>query len=53
MFAKEQIAFGPGFKDPDYFNRFFKKHVGIPPGTHRRRMRGRRSCADNSCAVWP
>jgi AraC-like DNA-binding protein len=25
-----------GFKDAAYFNRFFAKHVGIPPARYRR-----------------
>jgi AraC family transcriptional activator of pobA len=49
----EQIAFGLGFKDPAYFNRFFKKHVGIPPGTYRRRAKVQRAGSTNSYAAWP
>ena len=49
----EQIAFGLGFKDPGYFNRFFKKHVGIPPGVYRRRVKAQRAGSTGSYAAWP
>lgn len=49
----EQIAFSLGFKDPGYFNRFFKKHVGIPPGAYRRRMKTQRGGGTSSYAAWP
>jgi AraC family transcriptional regulator, transcriptional activator of pobA len=49
----EQIAFSLGFKDPGYFNRFFKKHVGIPPGTYRRRAKAQRAGSASSYAAWP
>ena len=32
----EQIAFALGFKDPGYFNRFFRSKTGHPPGAWRR-----------------
>lgn len=31
----KQIAFEIGFDDYSYFNRLFKKHVGIPPLKYR------------------
>jgi AraC family transcriptional regulator, transcriptional activator of pobA len=49
----EQIAFSLGFKDPGYFNRFFKKHVGVPPGTYRRRAKPQHAGSTNSYAAWP
>ncbi|HEV2563665.1 MAG TPA: helix-turn-helix domain-containing protein [Microvirga sp.] len=49
----EQIAFSLGFKDPGYFNRFFKKHVGVPPGAYRRRAKSRRAGSTSSYAAWP
>ncbi|WP_338050305.1 hypothetical protein [Rhizobium mesosinicum] len=30
------MAFGLGFRDPGYSSRFFKSHVGEPPGAYRR-----------------
>ena len=32
----EQLGYMLGFKDAAYFNRFFAKHVGIPPARDRR-----------------
>jgi AraC-like DNA-binding protein len=49
----EQIAFSLGFKDPGYFNRFFKKHVGVPPGTYRRHAKAQRAGRTSSYAAWP
>jgi AraC family transcriptional regulator, transcriptional activator of pobA len=54
----KQIAFALGFKDAAYFNRFFRRHVGQPPGTWRRAtaIRGalaRSSRAGFSFADWP
>jgi AraC-like DNA-binding protein len=49
----EQIAFGLGFKDPGYFNRFFKKHVGVPPGVYRRGFQAQRAGRTGSYAAWP
>ncbi len=49
----EQIAFSLGFKDPGYFNRFFKKHIGIPPGAYRRQISTRLQGSESSYAAWP
>lgn len=35
-----QIGFDLGFKDPGYFNRFFKKHVALPPAKYREEKHG-------------
>src|SRR5262245_39369162 len=32
----KQLAFVLGFKDTAYFNRFFRRQLGIPPGRYRR-----------------
>ncbi|MEZ5811992.1 MAG: helix-turn-helix domain-containing protein [Rhizobiaceae bacterium] len=34
-----QVAEALGFSDPAYFNRFFRKHAGVTPGTWRARAR--------------
>ena len=34
-----QIAFSLGFEDEKYFNRLFRKIVGMPPGAFRKRER--------------
>ena len=49
----EQIAFSLGFKDPGYFNRFFKRHMGMPPGAYRRQMSAQRQGSESSYAAWP
>jgi AraC family transcriptional activator of pobA len=49
----EQIAFSLGFKDPGYFNRFFKRHIGIPPGAYRRQISAQRQGRKSSYAAWP
>ena len=49
----EQIAFSLGFKDPGYFNRFFKRHIGIPPGAYRRQISLQRQGSESSYAAWP
>ncbi|MCV0397486.1 MAG: helix-turn-helix domain-containing protein [Rhizobiaceae bacterium] len=37
----QSIAYGLGFQDPAYFNRFFRKHVGTTPGAFREAERAR------------
>jgi AraC family transcriptional activator of pobA len=34
----KQLAFILGFKDPGYFNRFFMRQMGLPPGRYRREV---------------
>lgn len=49
----EQIGYGLGFRDPAYFNRFFRKHRGDSPGTYRRRVRSDEAKRNPSYATWP
>ena len=49
----EQIAFSLGFKDPGYFNRFFRRHIGMPPGAYRRQINAQRQDGETSYAAWP
>jgi AraC-like DNA-binding protein len=50
----EQISYSLGFRDPGYFNRFFKRQAGLSPGAYRG-MLARRSPANASpsFAAWP
>jgi AraC family transcriptional activator of pobA len=32
----EQIGYSLGFRDPGYFNRFFKRQAGLSPGAYRK-----------------
>jgi AraC family transcriptional activator of pobA len=53
-FPVEQIAYGLGFRDPGYFNRFFKRLAGVSPGTYRQNITTARSTIDApSFAAWP
>jgi AraC family transcriptional regulator, transcriptional activator of pobA len=49
----EQIGYGLGFRDPGYFNRFFRKHQGASPGAYRRRARLDQVRRGASYAAWP
>ena len=49
----EQIGYGLGFRDPGYFNRFFRKHRGVSPGAWRRRARLEQMRHGASYAAWP
>lgn len=49
----EQIGFGLGFRDPAYFNRFFRKFEGASPGVYRRRARLDQIKSAPSYAAWP
>lgn len=48
-----QVAFRLGFSDPAYFNRFFTRQTGAPPGRYRRKAMERRTAGDKSYAAWP
>ena len=50
----EQIAIRLGYADAGYFNRFFKKRVGVSPGAYRRRAIAQRlSERGEAFAAWP
>jgi AraC family transcriptional activator of pobA len=53
-FPVEQIAYGLGFRDPGYFNRFFKRLAGMSPGAFRQTVTDARSIVNApSFAAWP
>jgi AraC family transcriptional activator of pobA len=49
----EQIGYGLGFRDPAYFNRFFRKYRGASPGDYRRQIRLEHARSGPSYAAWP
>ena len=50
----EQIGYSLGFRDPGYFNRFFKRRRGLAPGAYRKTARLRGGADDSSSfAAWP
>ena len=50
----EQIGYSLGFRDPGYFNRFFKRRRGLAPGAFRNAARARRGAdKPSSFAAWP
>lgn len=49
----EQIAYSLGFRDPAYFNRFFKRLTGETPGAFRQRTKADKQAASSSFAAWP
>jgi AraC family transcriptional activator of pobA len=53
-FPVEQIAYALGFRDPGYFNRFFKRLTGMTPGAYRQTIATARATIDTpSFAAWP
>ncbi|MDR3373793.1 MAG: helix-turn-helix domain-containing protein [Ancalomicrobiaceae bacterium] len=48
----EQIGFGLGFRDPAYFNRFFRRLTGMTPRAFRQSA-VRRKLPQSSFAAWP
>jgi len=49
----EQIGYSLGFRDPGYFNRFFKRQQGAAPGAYRKQARKRAASQAPSFADWP
>ncbi|MDQ0395742.1 helix-turn-helix transcriptional regulator [Labrys monachus] len=50
----EQIGYSLGFRDPSYFNRFFKRLSGVTPGVYRQRGPVARTTREPpSFAAWP
>jgi AraC family transcriptional activator of pobA len=49
----EQIGYGLGFRDPGYFNRFFKRQRGMAPGAYRKTIRIGPASEAPSFAAWP
>ena len=50
----EQVGYSLGFRDPGYFNRFFKRATGLSPGQHRKAAIVPRSKSEPaSFAAWP
>ena len=48
-----EVAYKLGFGDAAYFNRFFQRHEGIPPGRFRKAALKPKSVPDVSYAAWP
>jgi AraC family transcriptional regulator, transcriptional activator of pobA len=50
----EQIGYSLGFRDPGYFNRFFKRRRELAPGAYRKETRALSGARDvASFAAWP
>jgi len=50
----EQVGYGLGFRDPGYFNRFFKRLTGQSPGAYRQSAGATRPPSEPaSFAAWP
>ena len=49
----EQIGYGLGFRDPGYFNRFFKRVKGQSPGSYRQGADKRTLRENVSFSAWP
>jgi AraC family transcriptional regulator, transcriptional activator of pobA len=49
----EQIGYSLGFRDPGYFNRFFKRRRGLSPGAFRKTAHAQTPKAALSFAAWP
>ncbi len=51
--AIEQIAYSLGFRDPAYFNRFFRRVDGLSPGAYRKTSRVLFPREPTSFSSWP
>jgi len=49
----EQVAYSLGFRDPAYFNRFFRRITGVSPGAYRKAARVASPPASTSFEAWP
>ena len=49
----EQIGYSLGFRDPGYFNRFFKHRRGLAPGAYRKTAPMSSALENPSFAAWP
>lgn len=48
-----EVAYKLGFGDAAYFNRFFQRHAGMPPGRYRKAALAPAENPDASFAAWP
>lgn len=48
-----EVAYRLGFKDAAYFNRFFQRRAGLPPGRYRERAARHDPGDGRSYAAWP
>jgi AraC-like DNA-binding protein len=48
-----EVAYKLGFRDAAYFNRFFQRHAGSPPGKFRQQTQQLKTETDTSFAAWP
>lgn len=49
----EQVAYNLGFRDPAYFNRFFRRLAGVSPGAYRKAVRVSPPKEQTSFEAWP
>ncbi len=49
----EQVGYSLGFRDPAYFNRFFRRLSGLSPGAYRKAARVAPPREATSYAAWP
>jgi AraC family transcriptional regulator, transcriptional activator of pobA len=49
----EQVAYNLGFRDPAYFNRFFRRLTGVSPGAYRKAVRVSPPKEQTSFEAWP
>ena len=49
----EQVAYSLGFRDPAYFNRFFRRMAGLSPGAYRKSARVDPPRDATSFEAWP